>query len=122
MKVYVATPVTSRKEATLDKKFENAKKRIKQIISYLDRENLCMVHRFTEYVSTFSVNPSVDDGEVSDGEALGRCVALIMRCDAVIIDDLLEKELGIESKGMYIEKTVALLYMKKVFYTSDLMK
>lgn len=122
MKVYIATPITSRKEATLDKKLEKARLRIKQIISYIDRENLDMAHRFSEYVSTFSVNPSVDDGEISEGEVLGRCIALVMRCEAIIIDDKLERELGIESNGMDVEQYVAFIYGKKVYYTSELLK
>ena len=66
--------------------------------------------RYANIKSTFTENPITEP--VSEEEAMGRCVKLVMQCDVIIID----KGINLPSKGMLVEEFVAKTYDKAIIY------
>lgn len=104
MRLYIATPINSRKEKTFREKYLAAKHRFEML-----KELVCFDPRFdafAEIVSTFSVNPY---GMYTEEEALGRCVTAILGCDAIYLDHGWRG-----SKGCNLEYRVAKIYGKEI--------
>lgn len=80
MKLYIATPVNGRKEETLAEKRKAAEVRIKKLKEILRNDD-----RFRAYTEMTS-GIDVCTPDMSEPEALGRCVCEVLRCDAVYMD------------------------------------
>jgi hypothetical protein len=112
MKIYIATPVNARKEATLEEKRKAAYERIKKL-----KELLCEMEEEAEFHSSFDDDIAPLDVELtrkmfgyelpSEAVIMGRCVQRVMECDMIILD-----KGWIESNGCNIEASVALIYKK----------
>lgn len=98
MKVYVATPVNGRPEPTLEEKRKAAYERI-EFLKTMPRP------QGWEIVSSFDVCPL--DEEITEAEAMGRCISLLMTCDAMVVDRCLPIS---KSKGVKLEIECAKLY------------
>lgn len=102
-KVYFATPVNGRKELTKQMKKEAALQRCIEV-----RNQLHAIH--PDWIVTFSFNVCpVEDKTLTEPEAMGRCVTLLMSCDALILDDG-----WMESAGCNVERCVAVNYNKRI--------
>ena len=113
MKIYIATPVNARKEATLEEKRKAAYKRVDKL-RILARRN----YPHSEYHSSFEshIAPiNADAGLLNEAAIMGRCVTEVMECDAILMDWGYEN-----SKGCTIEHTTALTYGKKIIHAYDL--
>lgn len=106
MKVYISTPVTSRPEKTINKKRIAASYRCGEL----------------EEIWNEQINPS--DLKVSlidcttfgmdNAEAMGRCIRLLLTCDAIFMDEGYEK-----SNGCKAELEVARIYGLQIFGICD---
>lgn len=74
MRIYVSVPINGRKEATFSEKKIAAKQQADAIKLSLESEG-------HEAITPFDVVPI--DEEVSDAEALGRCITAERGCDSV---------------------------------------
>lgn len=102
-KVYFATPVNGRKELTKQMKKEAALQRCIEV-----RNQLHAIH--PDWIVTFPFNVCpVEDKTLTEPEAMGRCVTLLMQCDALILDDG-----WMESAGCNVERSVAVNYNKRI--------
>lgn len=106
MKVYIATPVNGRPEKTFEEKRQAAYERIQYLMS-ISRPSQW------EPVSSFDVCPLNED--ISEAEAMGRCIRLLMTCDAILVDRYLPIE---HSKGVLLELRCAKLYGIKIIERS----
>jgi hypothetical protein len=102
-KVYFATPVNGRKELTKQMKKEAALQRCIEV-----RHKLNIIHPDWIVMFSFNVCP-VEDKNLTEAEAMGRCVTLLMACDALILDDG-----WMESAGCNVERAVAVNYNKRI--------
>lgn len=117
-KVYIATPINNRPEENIELRLIGARKRI-DLIRYkftfdsgrFECDNNGHFQHNAIMYSTFGIN-SPCFLQRSEAECLANCVRLIMECDAIIID----KGLGIPSKGMAVEEFVARTYGKTIIY------
>ena len=114
MKIYIATPVNARREATLEEKRKAAWKRVNQL-RVLARNK----YPHSEYHSSFDddIAPINQLGTAvwSEANIMGACVQCVMECDAILMDWGYE-----QSKGCTIEHTTALTYGKKIIHAYDL--
>ena len=101
-KVYFATPVNGRKEPT-----ERAKKvaALQRCVEF--RTKMKDIH--PDWAVTFSFNVCPIGQELDEPTAMGRCVELLMRCDALVLDDG-----WMGSAGCSVERSVAVNYGKKI--------
>lgn len=105
LKIYVATPVNGRQEATLTEKREGAYKRVKEMSELIRRK-----HPDAELHSSFDVDVSPIDGYVYDeATIMGLCVQRVMECDMVVMDSGWQV-----SRGCTVESFVAIQYGKNV--------
>lgn len=74
MIVYVCIPINGRNSGTLEEKKKEAKRQADSIKNQLE----CQGH---EVVTPFDVVPV--DEEVTDAEALGRCITALRGCEAI---------------------------------------
>lgn len=74
MIVYVCIPINGRKSGTLEEKKMAAMRQAESIKKQLE----CQGH---EVVTPFDVVPA--DEEVTDAEALGRCITALRGCEAI---------------------------------------
>lgn len=103
MRIYVATPVNGRREATLELKRKEANVRC----TYL---KVMLRERFpdAEVVCSFDVCPIIGE-PIEEHTAMGRCVDLLMTCDSIYMD------VGWQSsKGCNVEYTTAKVYGLKI--------
>ena len=114
MKIYIATPITNRPEATMEERLKAAKERVEKIAQYMREERRPVTDgdplRTAEYCSTFDVNPIGCNH--TEAEAMGNCIRLLLECDAIMLD----KGMAIYSKGMDAEHFTANAFSKNVFY------
>lgn len=115
MKIYIATPVNARSEATLEEKRKAAWKRV-NTLRVLARNK----YPRSEYHSSF--DNDITPVEVTEftylpkeSTIMGLCVQRVMECDAILMDWGYE-----QSKGCTIEHTTALTYGKKIIHAYDL--
>lgn len=101
-KVYFATPINGRKELSIVDRLWNALHRCQEV-----RAKLKAAHPDWIVCYSFMVCPIHE--ELSESEAMGRCVTLLMECDALILDDG-----WMGSAGCNVERSVALNYGKKI--------
>lgn len=106
MKIYIATPVNGRKEATLDEKRIKAFERVNEIaVKLFERYPDAEIHSsFDQDISPFSIlkNPT-------EAEIMGKCVQRVMECDMIVLDSTCK-----ESKGCVIELRTADVYGKEL--------
>lgn len=110
MKIYIATPVNARSEATLEKKRQAAFKRVKYIV-----EQLRKIYPDAEYHSSFDDDIAPMDIDLtkrmygcdmpSEPVIMGRCVQRVMECDMVVLDYDWQ-----QSKGCKMENRAAQIY------------
>ena len=102
MRLYIATPINARKEATMKEKLRAAKHRVELL-----KEMLSEDPRFEEYTfrSTFSL-PEQSDENV----ALSMCVFCVLGADAIYLDHGWQS-----SKGCNLEYRAAKIYGKKIY-------
>ena len=104
MKIYIATPVNGRKEATLEEKMQAARKRVGEM------QQLLMKHyQDADYLCSFNIVGLVLDEPLTEAEIMGRCVQMVMEADMIVLDDGWES-----SRGCTIERYVAMQYGKKI--------
>ena len=99
LKIYIATPVNARNEATLQEKKEKAALRCKMLKEKLGKE-----FPNAEVVCSFDVCPIVGE-PIEEHTAMGRCIDLLMTCDVIYLDSGWRK-----SNGCTLEYTTAKLY------------
>ena len=108
MKIYIATPVNGRQEATIEEKRKAAYHRV----CYL-QEKLRGIYPDAEFHSSFDddIAPITESGKTcwSEPSIMGACVQRVMECDRVYFD------IGwMDSKGCRVEYTTAIMYQKKI--------
>ena len=116
MKIYIATPVNARSEATLVRKREKASDRVAEIIGfiedyYTEKEPDISI----ECHSSFDIDIAPLYSNKPEPEIMGACVQRVMECDAILMDWGYE-----QSKGCTVEHTTALTYGKKIIHAYDL--
>ena len=105
LKIYLATPVNGRQEATLKEKREAAYKRVKEMSELIRRK-----HPDAELHSSFDDDISPIGGVVwSEAGIMGLCVMRVMECDMVVMDSGWQV-----SRGCTVESFVAIQYGKNV--------
>lgn len=97
-KVYFATPVNGRTEPTLAEKKDAAFARCVDVQTHLKR-----LH--PDWVICYSFMVCPRDERLTEAEAMGRCITLLMECDMIILDDNWQY-----SKGCRLEWDAAELY------------
>lgn len=103
--LYIATPINSRPEKTMEEKLEGARKRIEELKEAF-RET-AFAKDFETYVSTFDVNPS---DERNEPKAMGRCIEAVLSSDAILLD-----KGWMDSKGCRLEYKAAYYYGKQMY-------
>ena len=106
MKLYISTPINSRREKNFREKYIAARHRcelLKEVILFDPRFD-----RFGEVITTFDVNGT--DAMCSEEEAMGRCITAVMKCDAIYLDHGWQG-----SKGCNLEYRTAKIYGKTIF-------
>ena len=86
-KVYFATPVNGRTEPTLAEKKEAALTRCVEVRNHLKR-----LHPDWVICYSFMVCPISE--KLTEAEAMGRCITLLLSCDMVVFDDHWEDSHG----------------------------
>lgn len=103
-KVYFATPVNGRTEPTLAEKKAAALARCVEVRNHLKR-----LH--PEWVITYSFMVCPINQVLTEAEAMGRCVTLLMSCDMLITDNIvLTVPPTQQSKGCKLEWLTAEVY------------
>lgn len=121
-KVYIATPVNSRSEATIEEKREAAYKRIKEIEYRLSKA--VKGYEFAEFHSSFDADIAPINLELtkkmygmglpSESVIMGKCVQRVMECDVIVLDNGWSL-----SRGCNLERFAALMYGKEKHYVTD---
>jgi len=104
MKIYIATPINARSERTFAEKQRAARQRCKLLKSIIADD----YDKDTEIVSFLDAVPTtagMQEHEVSESEALGRCISLLLTCDAIYLDHAWQS-----SKGCNLEYRAAKIY------------
>jgi hypothetical protein len=101
-KVYFATPVNGRTEPTLAEKKEAARARCIEVRGHLKR-----LH--PDWVICYSFMVCPINQVLTEAEAMGRCVTLLMSCDMIILDDV-PLPFYANSRGCLLENMVAQIY------------
>ena len=108
MKIYIATPVNGRPEATIEEKRKVAYNRV----CYL-QERLRTIYPDAEFHSSFDLdiapNKSPFEYIPTEAEVMGKCVQRVMECDAIFLDGGWAM-----SKGCNLEYQTARLYDKQI--------
>lgn len=104
MKIYISTPVTSRKEETMDERIRAARARCWHLALTIPAKP--GLHD-AETTSVFDLV----DGTEPEPQIMGRCIQAVMECDAIFMDHGWEK-----SRGCTLERKAAELYGKKIFH------
>lgn len=110
MKLYIATPINSRKEKRLEDKYLAAKHRVNMLKEVLEADE-----QFAQYdtiESTFDINPL---GAHTEEQALGRCVIAVLESDAIYLDHGWQG-----SKGCNLEYRAAKIYRKTIYEHDDI--
>lgn len=91
MKIYIATPVNARKEATLEEKRERAYDRMCEIRKQLHKcyPDAEFHSSFDEHISPMNIELTkkmYGMGLPSESVIMGKCVQMVMECDMVVLD------------------------------------
>lgn len=107
MKVYIATPVNARSEATIEQKRQAAYERVLEV-----RGKLATIWD-AEYHSSFDDGIAPIDIPCTKSEAyiMAECVATVMECDVTVMDNGWNK-----SRGCKVEWFTAYQYGKEIVY------
>lgn len=108
MRLYIALPINSREEKTKKARFRAAERRSEQLRAMLAQR---AEFELSDIVTPFDVNPLSEP--VSEETALGRCVAAVLRCDAIYLDKGWKG-----SKGCNLEYHAAITYGKRIIVQS----
>jgi hypothetical protein len=92
-KVYFATPVNGRTEPTLAEKKAAALARCVEVSNHLKRLHPDWVIYYSFMVCPINYNLSRDH-DLTEAEAMGRCITLLLSCDMVVFDDHWEDSHG----------------------------
>ena len=106
MKLYIATPINSRTEKTLEEKKRAAKHRINLL-----KEIISSDMRFSKYdklVSTFDIKQIIST--TTEEVALGHCVTAVLQSDAIYLDHGWNA-----SNGCNLEYRAAKIYGKAIY-------
>lgn len=98
MRIYVATPINARHEKTFEEKREMAAHRC-ELLKKMLREEFAGA----EIITPFDVNPI--DVPIEENEAIGKCVAAVLTCNAIYLDHAWQS-----SKGCNLEYRAAKIY------------
>lgn len=103
MRIYVSTPITSRKPEKWGDKWNEAYASVLDI----ERRMRAMKPEYAcaDFVSTFSFNPAAG---ISEAEAMGNCIQAVLMSDMVVMDDGWQRSLGCQ-----LELKAAKLYGKE---------
>ena len=105
-RMYIATPINGRHDGhDFNEKLALAKGRVKVLKQVLSEEpdfDGC------EFVSTFDIHPN--GSMPPEHKAMGDCIALVMTCDAIMLDHG-----WLQSKGCNLEYRAAKIYGKEIF-------
>ena len=105
MRVYIATPINGRHDGRdFKEKLALARHRVdilKQVLRDKPGFKGC------EFVSTFDFKDQLNKTE---HKAMGDCIALVMTCDAIMLDHG-----WLQSKGCNLEYRAAKIYGKEIF-------
>lgn len=101
-KVYFATPVNGRTEPTLAEKKGAALARCVEVRNHLKR-----LHQDWVICYSFMVCPI--NQRLTEAEAMGWCITLLMECDMIILDDV-PLPLYAKSRGCLLENMAAQIY------------
>ena len=106
MKIYIATPVNGRKEATLEEKMEAAFNRVEELKKILKAK-----YPDDTFSSIFDIVPFgvYSLRYMREAEIMGKCVQRVMECDAIFMDAGWMK-----SAGCCVEMSTASIYGKKM--------
>lgn len=104
LKIYIATPVNARNEATLQEKKEKAALRCKMLKEKLGKE-----FPNADVVCSFDVCPIAGE-PIEEHTAMGRCVDLLMTCDSIYLDEGWEMSSGCNVE-YFTAKTYGLFVM-----------
>lgn len=121
MKIYIATPVNGRSEATLEEKRQAAYKRVCELavkIAKLMNMRIEVHSAFDEDIAPINVDLTrkmYGYKLPSEAVIMGKCVQRVMECDAILLDDG-----WMESKGCLLEHYAAFDYRKKIFRLENL--
>ena len=110
-KVYFATPVNGRTEPTLAEKKEAALARCIEVRNHLKR-----LHPDWVICYSFMVCPISE--KLTEAEAMGRCITLLLSCDMVVLDQVPAR---MNSKGMNLERCCAEIYGIKINYLNEIL-
>lgn len=116
MKIYISTPVTSRPEETFAEKLQAASRRVDALKAMIKSDPI-YGKTFDEIVSTFDVNPIGCDH--TESEAMGKCVELLLTCDAMLFDWTMFNNM-VASKGMMTEQFICKTYGIKLIINDSL--
>lgn len=105
MNIYIATPVNGRPEPTLEEKRQKAHNRICNIRKQLHRNfpNAEFHSSFDDAISP--INKNYYEHFMTESDIMGKCVALVMKCDMIVLDYGWNK-----SRGCRLEKVTAEIY------------
>ena len=114
MKIYIATPVNGRPEATIEEKRKAAYHRVCNL-----QEKLRTIYPDAEFHSSFDLDiaPIKSPFEYipTEAEIMGKCVQRVMECDAIYMD-----KGWFNSDGCSVEHNTAVVYKKKIIELFDL--
>ena len=99
LRIYIATPVNARKEATMQEKKEKASQRCQEL-----KDKLMKEFPNADVVCSFDVCPIIGE-PIEEHTAMGRCVDLLMTCQAIYMDNGWRS-----SKGCNVEHVTAQTY------------
>lgn len=105
-RMYIATPINGLKSnCGFDGKVAKARHRIETLIQVLGDDPAFDGYEFT---STFDIHPN--GSMPPEHKAMGDCIALVMTCDAIMLDHG-----WLQSKGCNLEYRAAKIYGKEIF-------
>lgn len=114
MKIYIATPVNGRPEATIEEKRKAAYHRVCNL-----KEKIRIMYPDAELHSSFDFDiapiKSPFEDMPTESEIMGKCVQRVMECDAIFLDDDFMK-----SRGCKLERDAALHYDKYFIFSDDM--
>lgn len=79
MRIYISTPISGRGEPSFEEKRQVAYRRVKMLSAYIAEE-----WPEAEIRSPFDAVPLNE--ECSESVAIGRCINIVLTCDAILLD------------------------------------
>lgn len=112
MKIYISTPINARTERTFFDKWRAAKHRCALLSEVIEDDERFFRNGALVITSTFSEHSDwqIADGSLSEAQAMGDCVRLVMEADAIYLDHGWGG-----SKGCNLEYRTAKIYGKAIY-------